>query len=60
MKLVRQNYRMPLNKQGYTRTEVSNRVRTRPGKPEKMRMHLEDLGKSWNFVKFNTNTEEII
>ena len=29
------------------------RVPTRPGKPGKMRVHLENLEISWNFVKFN-------
>ena len=29
------------------------RVPTRPGKPGKMRVHLENLEKSWNFEKFN-------
>ena len=29
------------------------RVPTRPGKPGKMRVHLENLEMSWNFVKFN-------
>ena len=30
-----------------------SRVPTRPGKPGKMRVHLENLEISWNFVKFN-------
>ena len=30
-----------------------NRVPTRPGKPGKMRVHLENLEISWNFEKFN-------
>ena len=29
------------------------RVPTRPGKPGKMRVYLENLEISWNFVKFN-------
>ena len=29
------------------------RVPTRPGKPGKMRVHLENLEISWIFVKFN-------
>ena len=29
------------------------RVATRPGKPGKMRVHLENLEISWNFEKFN-------
>ena len=29
------------------------RVPTRPGKPGKMRVHLENLEMSWNFEKFN-------
>ena len=29
------------------------RVPTRPGKPGKMRVHLENLEISWNFEKFN-------
>ena len=29
------------------------RVPTRPGKPGKMRVHLENLEISWNFQKFN-------
>ena len=29
------------------------RVSTRPGKPGKMRVHLENLEISWNFEKFN-------
>ena len=29
------------------------RVPTQPGKPGKMRVHLENLEISWNFVKFN-------
>ena len=32
---------------------LSCRVPTRPGKPGKMRVHLENLEISWNFVKFN-------
>ena len=31
----------------------SFRVPTRPGKPGKMRVHLENLEISWNFEKFN-------
>ena len=31
----------------------SSRVPTRPGKPGKMRVHLENLEISWNFEKFN-------
>ena len=30
-----------------------HRVPTRPGKPGKMRVHLENLEISWNFEKFN-------
>ena len=30
-----------------------DRVPTRPGKPGKMRVHLENLEISWNFEKFN-------
>ena len=30
-----------------------NRVPTRPGKPGKIRVHLENLEISWNFEKFN-------
>ena len=30
-----------------------NRVPTQPGKPGKMRVHLENLEISWNFEKFN-------
>ena len=30
-----------------------SRVPTRPGKPGKMRVHLENLEISWNFEKFN-------
>ena len=30
-----------------------NRVPTRPGKPGKMRVHLENLEISWNFENFN-------
>ena len=33
--------------------EVNVRVPTRPGKPGKMRVHLENLEMSWNFEKFN-------
>ena len=29
------------------------RVPTRPGKPGKLRVHLENLEISWNFEKFN-------
>ena len=29
------------------------RVPTRPGKPGKMRVHLENLEMSWNFEEFN-------
>ena len=29
------------------------RVPTQPGKPGKMRVHLENLEISWNFEKFN-------
>ena len=29
------------------------RVPTRPGKPGKMRVHLDTLEISWNFEKFN-------
>ena len=36
------------------------RVPTRPGKPEKMRVYLENLELSWNFVKFNKNPGKII
>ena len=32
---------------------TSIRVPTRPGKPGKMRVHLENLEISWNFEKFN-------
>ena len=32
---------------------VNNRIPTRPGKPGKMRVHLENLEISWNFEKFN-------
>ena len=31
----------------------SNKVPTHPGKPGKMRVHLENLEISWNFEKFN-------
>ena len=34
-------------------SEFSDRVPTQPGKPGKMRVHLEHLGISWNFEKFN-------
>ena len=30
-----------------------HRVPTRPGKPGKMKVHLENLEISWNFEKFN-------
>ena len=33
--------------------DVADRVPTRPGKPGKMRVHLENLEISWNFEKFN-------
>ena len=33
--------------------QCSLRVPTRPGKPGKMRVHLENLEISWNFEKFN-------
>ena len=33
--------------------EVRSRVPTHPGKPGKMRVHLENLEISWNFEKFN-------
>ena len=32
---------------------IQRRVPTRPGKPGKMRVHLENLEISWNFEKFN-------
>ena len=32
---------------------VVTRVPTRPGKPGKLRVHLENLEISWNFEKFN-------
>ena len=31
----------------------------KPGKPEKMRVHLENLEKSWNFAKNNKNHGKI-
>ena len=34
------------------------RVPNRPGKPEKMRVHLENLEISWNFEKFNKYHEK--
>ena len=37
----------------YTLTYPICRVPTRPGKPGKMRIHLENLEISWNFEKFN-------
>ena len=36
-----------------TDTRSSVRVPTKPGKPGKMRVHLENLEISWNFEKFN-------
>ena len=33
--------------------ERPDRVPTRPGKPGKMRVHLENLEISWNFEKIN-------
>ena len=36
-----------------TRSHAMVRVPTRPGKPGKMRVHLENLEISWNFEKFN-------
>ena len=60
---------LPLSKQCPTEDEASlvkylyenklkkvcilSRVPTRPGKPGKMRVHLENLEISWNFEKFN-------
>ena len=35
------------------------RVPTFTGKPEKMRVHLENLEKSWNFAKNNKNHGKI-
>ena len=35
------------------------RVPTRPGKPGKMRVHLENLEISWNFKKFNKYHEKM-
>ena len=35
--------------------QIYYRVPTRPGKPGKMRVHLENLELSWNFEKFNKN-----
>ena len=36
-----------------TESDIEFRVPTRPGKPGKMRVHLENLEISWNFEKFN-------
>ena len=36
-----------------TETDKKFKVSTRPGKPGKMRVHLENLEISWNFEKFN-------
>ena len=36
-----------------TPTKGMFRVPTRPGKPGKMRVHLENLEISWNFEKIN-------
>ena len=37
----------------FSTLKQQNRVPTRPGKPGKMRVHLENLEISWNFEKFN-------
>ena len=39
---------------------VNGRVPTRPGKPGKMRVRLENLEISWNFEKFNKNHGKMI
>ena len=39
---------------------LEGRVPTRPGKPGKMRVHLENLEISWNFEIFNKNHGKII
>ena len=40
--------------------KVMYRIPTRPGKPGKMRVHLENLEISWNFEKFHTNHGKMI
>ena len=47
---LRINLGLELNIEG---TRLVYRVPTRPGKPGKMRVHLENLEISWNFEKFN-------
>ena len=37
----------------YFGDHIKARIPTRPGKPGKMRVHLENLEISWNFEKFN-------
>ena len=37
----------------FSERRLAFRVPTRPGKPGKMRIHLENLEISWNFEKFN-------
>ena len=36
-------------------TSGKHRVPIRPGKPRKMKVHLENLEISWKFEKFNKN-----
>ena len=49
----RRGYHVDHRNHAFDPRDRTCRVPTRPGKPGKMRVHLENLEISWNFEKFN-------